>query len=348
MNVSTPISRRRLVGTGMTLGGTLALVHAVPAPAQDAATPDATPATPSETQPDGTWLFTDDLEIEIRLPSAPVRIVAELAAAAALWDLGVRPIGVWGLEPGQEPTANLAGRIDFTQTEDLGPGFAAFDIERLVALEPDLIIASAYSSYASRYWRLDPDAVPQIQALVPVVGVLVTDVPQDQVIERYARAATALVGASTGAEIEANRTAYLAAQNALRAAVAANPGVAVVPVSTSIDSFYAGNQNVSADLQLFASLGVDLPVTDNTADTFLILSREETNTYPADVLLVDRRAFALPYEEMLGFGSFASLPAVTANQVGTWNLEYVDSYQVFVPILEELTALIAASRSALV
>ncbi len=343
------ISRRHLVTTGMALAGGLAGIGAIPTTrAQDAATPAATPAVPSGTQPDGTWRFTDDLGVEIRLPTAPVRIVAELAAAAALWDLGVRPIGVWGLEPGQEPTANLAGRIDFSVTEDLGPGFAAFDVERLVALEPDLIIASAYSSYASRYWRLDPDAVPQVQAVAPVLGVLVTDVPQDQVIERYVRTASALIGERSGTGVEAARGAYLEAQDALRAAVAANPDVAVVPVSSSIDSFYVGNQNVSADLRLFANLGVNLPATDNTSDTFLLLSWEETNTYPADVLLVDRRPFALPFEDMLGFGSFASLPAVTANQVGNWNLEYVESYQGFVPVLQELTALIGASRNDLV
>lgn len=101
--------------------------------------------------------------------------------------------------------------------------------------------------------------------------------------------------------------------------MAANPGVAVVPVSASIDSFFAGNQNVSADLRLFASPGVDLPVTDNTTDTFLILSREETNTYPSDVLLVDRRAFPLPTRRCLASArSPASQPSPpTRSEPGT-------------------------------
>lgn len=344
------MDRRQLLSAGVVLGATaLAASQPMHAGAQDGtSSPAATPASASGTQPDGSWLFTDDLGVEIRLPSPPQRIVAELSAAAALWDLGVRPIGVWGLEAGQEPTENLAGRIDFGATEDLGPGFAGFDIERLVGLEPDLIIASAYSSYASRYWRLDPDAVPQIQELAPVLGVLVTDVPQNEVIGRYVRVATALGADTSGTEIATAEAAYLDAQEALRTAAAAKPDLAVVPVSGSTDSFYVGNQNVSSDLRLFAELGVNLPETDNTTDTFLLLSWEETDTYSADVLLVDRRSFVLPYEDMLGFGSFASLPAVVAGQVGTWNLEYVDSYQGFVPILEELTALINASRDDLV
>lgn len=349
MPIDRSFNRRHLVGAGLALSASALVAGSVVTSAHGGtSSPGATPASASGTQADGSWLFIDDLGIEIRLPSAPQRIVAELSAAAALWDLGIRPIGVWGLEPGQEPTENLAGRIDFTTTEDLGPGFTGFDVERLVGIEPDLIIASAYSSYASRYWRLDPDAVPQIQALAPVLGVLVTDVPQNEVIERYVRAANALGADTDSTGIATARAAYLDAQEALRAAVAAKRDLTVVPVSGSTDSFYIGNQNVSSDLRLFAELGVNLPDTDNKADTFLLLSWEEADTYPADVLLVDRRSFALPYEDMLGFGSFASLPAVVANQVGNWNLEYVDSYQGFVPILQELTALITASRDDLV
>lgn len=42
------------------------------------------------------WQFRDDRGVIIELPEAPGRVAAEVNAASALWDYGVRPVGVFG------------------------------------------------------------------------------------------------------------------------------------------------------------------------------------------------------------------------------------------------------------
>src|SRR4051812_42919727 len=50
----------------------------------------------SRSQPDGSWVFTDDRGITVTLPGMPKRIIADVNVAAALWDFGVRPVGLFG------------------------------------------------------------------------------------------------------------------------------------------------------------------------------------------------------------------------------------------------------------
>src|SRR5690348_13132494 len=51
---------------------------------------DATPAA------DGPWSFTDDKGVTVELPARPLRIIADVNAAAPLWDFGIRPVAVFG------------------------------------------------------------------------------------------------------------------------------------------------------------------------------------------------------------------------------------------------------------
>lgn len=336
------------------LGATAAAVAAVARASSIAAqsTPTAGPAsagTPaSGTQPDGTWVFTDDLGTKITLKSAPKRIVAEIAAAAALWDFGVRPVAFWGLGANETPTETVIGRMDLDQIEDLGPGFDSFDIEKLISVNPDLIITTAYSSYASKYWQLNPDSVDTVKQVAPLLGVLVTDASEDEVIGRVERVATAITATQAPPDLVAARSGYDAASQAVKDAIAAKPGMIVEAVSGTTDSLYVGNQNVSSDLRLFADLGVTQPKTDDTTNSFLQLSWENANQYPADVFLIDNRPTAMTLDQMKTYGSFASLPAIQAGQTGDWNVAYVHSYQGLTLILNELAGVIGKYRADIV
>jgi iron complex transport system substrate-binding protein len=46
----------------------------------------------------GEWTYTDVLGKTVTLPARPVRIAANLVTAAALWDLGIRPVAVFELD----------------------------------------------------------------------------------------------------------------------------------------------------------------------------------------------------------------------------------------------------------
>ena len=85
------------------------------------------------------WSYTTGLGNTIDLDAAPEVIVVDAYSAAALWEYGVRPDGVfgYGLEEGA-PTDSL-GHADRSTMEVVGTG-GELDIEALAALEPDLVI----------------------------------------------------------------------------------------------------------------------------------------------------------------------------------------------------------------
>ena len=70
------------------------------------------------------------------------------------------------------------------------------------------------------------------------------------------------------------------------------------------------------DLNYLRSLGLDL-VTHTTDNFFELLSWEQINLYPADVILVDARNAQLQPEQLaIEVPTWDALPAVRAGQVG--------------------------------
>ena len=342
------LNRRHLLGGGIAFGATaLGAARTIPAAAQDGtATPGATPAAASGTQPDGSWLFTDDLGVEIRLPSAPQRVVAELSAAASLWDLGIRPVGVFGITTTQSGTPEIAaGRIDLDSVVNLGEGFDDFDLEQLVALEPDLVITTLYGTLV---WRINTVAIPQIEALAPIAGINVSGVSVIDIINRFVELGEALGADTSAADVESARAAFEVSSQAVADAAAANPELSILFVTGASDVYYVGNALAAGDLMYFKQLGVDIPQTAETVSYWESDSWEETNRYPTDVIQIDRRAAWLTYEQMLERETFALLPAVVAGQIGTWDVEYVNSYLGFVPVLDRLAETIRTSNGSIV
>lgn len=341
-------NRRQFLAGGLALSAaTLAIGHPARAAAQDgSATPGATPASASGTQPDGSWLFVDDLGIEIRLPSTPQRIVAELSAAASLWDLGIRPVGVFGITTTQSGTPEIAaGRVDLDSVVNLGEGFDDFDLEQLVALEPDIVITSLYGTLV---WRINTDVIPQIQQLAPIAGINVSGVSVIDIINRYVELGEALGADTSAVAVTDAKAAFDASSLSVTEAAAANPDLSILFVTGASDIYYVGNALAAGDLMYFKQLGVDIPQTGETVSYWESDSWEETNKYPTDVIQIDRRAAWLTYEQMLERETFALLPAVAAGQIGTWDVEYVNSYQGFTPVLDRLAETIRTSDGSIV
>ncbi len=348
MPTPEPFTRRRVLGSGFALGTAAMMAgHLRNVSAQDgAATPASTPAARSGTQPDGTWLFVDDLGTEICLASTPRRIVAELSTAASLWDLGIRPVGVFGITTTQDGSPEIAaGRIDLDSVVNLGEGFDDFDLEQLVALQPDLVVTSLYGTLV---WRINVDALPQIEALAPIAGINVSGVSVIDIIGRYVELAAALGADTASGDTASAQSAFDASSQAVREAAAANPDLSILYVTGASDIYYVGNAMAAGDLIYFRQLGVNIPQTDETVDYWESDSWEETNRYPTDVIQIDRRAAWLTYEQMLERETFALLPAVMAGQIGTWDVEYVNSYQGFTPVLDRLAETIRTADATVV
>jgi iron complex transport system substrate-binding protein len=102
------------------------------------------------------------------------------------------------------------------------------------------------------------------------------------------------------------------------------------------------------DLHYFRSLGLDL-VAHSTDNFFELLSWEQVNRYPADLILVDARNPQLQPEQLAtNVPTWNALPAVQAGQVGAWYAAAPYSRRRLIPIMEELTELIRRCRADVV
>src|SRR5688572_10698578 len=96
-------TRRRFVAAASGLVASAPFIGRVGA---QEGTPSASPAARG-------FSFTDDKGVTVTLPERPAVIVADVSAAAPLWDFGIRPVAVSGWTSGGEGYSAAAwGNID--------------------------------------------------------------------------------------------------------------------------------------------------------------------------------------------------------------------------------------------
>jgi iron complex transport system substrate-binding protein len=157
------------------------------------------------------WEFTDDRGITLRRIGRPERVAAYVRAGAALWDLGVRPVGVYGSgHDGDRPDRAKSGAVGpdlasgaLTDVPYLGAGKALDDGTAvpgpatagtpvsLRSLQPDLIVDVIYD-------REKPYAVTEAAAKragAPVLALAVGgDTSLPGILARFAELAVVLGG----------------------------------------------------------------------------------------------------------------------------------------------------------
>ncbi len=333
------IDRRRL------LAGLAASAVVMAAPARPAfARQEATPASAG-----GAWTFTDDRDITVELPERPERVVAQVTAAAALWDYGIRPVAVIGPQRLADGSPDpMVGEMDLDAVESLGEVWGEFDVELLASFAPDLFVSQSYGP-AFPLWYIPDEAVEDtIEAIVPTVGILVQDVPITQPIARFAELAESLGADMDEPDLVADKERFDEAVEELRAAIAEKPNLTVIAFGATPEALYVANPSVAADLVFLRELGLNVVQPENPDGFWESLSWEQANAYPADLILNDARTQALPPEQLNEIPTWRELPAVKAGQVTPWNLEPVYSYRGYAPALEDLAAAIRAAREDVV
>lgn len=287
----------------------------------------------------GPWEFTDDRGVQISRPERPRKVVAQVSAAAALWDLGIRPVGIFGTSKEADGKPNkLVGNVDLGSVTSVAETWGEFGVEKFAALRPDLLIAPIH--VPKELWYVPKESVSAIEAIAPTLGVDYLNRSVDTVIDRYAEVAQAL-GADLRAEavLEA-KAEFAAASTALKEQAARQKGLKVLFVSGGPDGLYFGNPAAFADLTLLEKLGVGLitPKVNPAEPHWENVSWELADKYAADVILYDSRNAAPFTTEKAKYPTFAKLPAVRAGQVFAWNPETPTSWAQFAPGLRELTA----------
>ncbi len=279
------------------------------------------------------WSFTDDRDKKLELPQVPTRVVAQVGAAAALWDFGVRPVGVFGphkLEGGAKDPQ--VGNVDITKVTGLGNVWDEFNVEQYIALQPELLVSSMYEK--GTLWYVPEKSKDTIEQVAPTAGIMLTGRTASQVIGKYEELAKSL-----GADMQGVPEAK-ARMEAASKELAQFKDLKILMVSGGADQMWVVNPPEYADIMHLTENGLDIVKPDKVDEGgfFQTLSWENADKYDADVILYDTRTQALTPEEMLKKPTFAKLPAVEAGQLYPWRAEAPFSYQGYAGLLEELVA----------
>jgi iron complex transport system substrate-binding protein len=318
---------------------TLAVAASAPIAPKLALAQEASPAAQGP-QADGSWVFTDDRGVTVELPETPTRIFADLGAGLALWEFGIKPVGLVGYSGVFEIPEELAD-VPFL---DLDAG--ELDLEQVIAIAPDLSVGQAWSTNnPTDFAGFDEATWPGFSDLAPTLCILAVVEPVDSGVARFGELAVALGADPNDQAAMEERAAFVAASEEVRAAAGEKPDLKVMAISATSELIYVGNPNTASDLVYFASLGVNLVVPESPMAVmdglWEELSWEEIGQYPVDLYLNDDRPYSLTDEQLLEQEVFVAMPG--SNQIAPWTIEYIPSYRALSPIL---TSLAEAIRNA--
>ncbi len=138
------------------------------------------------------------------LPAPPVCIVADVNAAAPLWDFGIRPVAVFGWNANETGGFGPAGgNIDASTLQIVGDTSEPIKPEALAAQQPDAIMTlTSNPEIPDEYWSISEDILPQIVPIAPIIAISATgtaDVNTERFAELAGLLGTDLESPETGA-----------------------------------------------------------------------------------------------------------------------------------------------------
>ncbi|KUF17257.1 ABC transporter substrate-binding protein [Streptomyces silvensis] len=302
------------------------------------------------TKDGGAWSFKDDRGETAKTGSTPKNIVAFTGVAAALFDYGIEVKGVFGPTKTKDGKPDVqAGDMDISKVTILGNAWDQFNIEKYVGLQPDVLLSTMFDDKGT-LWYVPEASKDKILKLAPSVGISVYDRQMTKPLERLLALAESL-----GADVKADKVVqakkrFEAAAERLRKAAKSRPEIKVLVGSASQDIFYVSGSNLSADLEYFKALGVNLveppaKTLKESGGWFENLSWENVDKYKADVIMMDNRTSALQPAGLADQKpTWAKLPAVKAGQVIPRVTEPIFSYDKCAPILEDLAEAIEKAK----
>jgi iron complex transport system substrate-binding protein len=340
------LSRRRLVQGSLAAASVAALGGLLSACGDDGSS-DSPSAEAGEsvgdaaapTTPSGPWSWTDELGQTIELDEVPTRIAAYGDQAAALVGFGIRPVAIFHyMDPADDPTFD---GVDLSGIEVVGTEYGEINLEKLVSLQPDLILTTYYGEDTpdTAYGFKDKSQIAKLRKIAPISGVMQTGSALD-VIATNEKLVASLGVDVEGGQVAEDRAAFETASAALTAA--AGSGLTVLPVYGEDANLYYCKAADDPGLKYCADLGLQfVPVTGKDY-YWEIVSWENADKYQPDIVLYAVRD-SYSIEQLEGQPVFAKLAAVQAEQFVPWRSVSMD-YPAQTAYLNELVAGLAGKQ----
>lgn len=261
--------------------------------------------------------------LNIDFENPPETLVMDCYAYSSLHEYGLEPDALFGFECDNEA---LMGNADIEGIETVGQD-AEIDLEELAELRPDAIIGNGNADGWS--WFED-DVNAQLTRVAPFVPL-----PSEGSIDEKI-ADTREIADFFGADVEAENIVaadedYEAAKEAFSEAVEGKDYNFLL-ASPAKEMLYTGVGFAQADLleELGANIiGPDAPAEGNPWGQ---VAWEDASTYPADVILVENFDPEAPFAAEL----WDDLPAVKADQLGTWSSKGALTSRTYADWLQDL------------
>mgnify|MGYP000964859145 CR=1 FL=1 len=261
--------------------GTLDRSNGAPEQAAPSASPTGAVSGQASAEAGDGSITVEDAVGTVKLPKAPERIVAmDFSFTDALVTLGVQPVGI---ADDDDPSLFMdAVKSKLTTYQSVGSRYEP-NIERISALQPDLIIADI---------NKHKNALQQLQGVAPLLVLDDYEADYDQMIRNYRIIAKAVGKEAEGEKRLAEHRAIIDAAKAKLSGVK----LSVLPAVVNPTGFFAHSDH-SFSGSFLAMMGLDDPVKDEASYPQLSLEQlVETNPQALFLLPTDRKTIVDQWE----------------------------------------------------
>lgn len=287
----------------------------------------------------GAWTFTDDRGTTISLDSQPKRIVAQSSIAAGLKDLGIDVVGTFGplkLKDGSvDPQAAGLDPDEVTDVTAAGE-YGSLNLEKLAALDPDLVITNMY--LPPELWYINDATAKKVAKLAPILAV---DFKGDSLIESIEDIQE--VGAKLGADLESSeveqaRDDFDTASGRLTDVGTKLGDRQILVTSATKELLFAANPTRFPDIDYYVE-ELKLPViaADSAPDAYWEeLSWENADKYDADIVMVDTRDEGAALKEFKAQPVFSTITAAKNDAWVGWEAVAPTSFAAYADVINRL------------
>ncbi|AXK45430.1 ABC transporter substrate-binding protein [Brachybacterium saurashtrense] len=269
-------------------------------------------------------------DLEIPFEEQPDVLVMDCYAYSSLHEYGVEPDALFGFDC-ENPF--VMGDIDISGIERIGQD-GEIDVEELAALRPDAIIGQGGAEGWSWF---DESVNAQLTRVAPFIPL-----PEGETVDEEidaTRDIAGFLGGDIGSEAVTQADADLeAAKEELRSALEGED-LSIMLASPTKEMLYTAvgfQQSALLEEAGATIVGGERPAEGNPWGQ---VAWEEASSHPADVILIEG------YDEHYSFTAdlWEELPAVQADQLGSWGSKGAMTSRAYADWLTEVTALVQSA-----